>query len=179
MRTTRSDHGAGAALAAGLAALALGACGGGSGGDAAADDRERLEQAGLKHARCMREHGIDVPDPKPGDGGVIRVGPEQGDMSKQRRAIEECEKYLKDIPPPKLSDEQKAEMRDAALAHSRCMREQGIDFPDPKFGPDGSVTVRIGPGGVDPNDPKLRAAERACARHMPRIGGGPGPGAAP
>jgi hypothetical protein len=173
MHITRSSFRAGAATAATGAALALAACGGGDGGGTA-DDRERMEQAALKHAQCLREHGLDVPDPKPGGGGLVQIGPgEGGEPQKQRRAMEACEKHLRDVPPPKLSDEQKAEMRDAALAHARCMREHGIDFPDPKFGADGSITVRIGPGGVDPDDPKLREAERECQRLMPRPGGAP------
>jgi hypothetical protein len=174
MRTTHSRFtGAGAALVAGLAAVALGACGGAEGGgDGAAGDRERMEQAALKHAQCMRDHGVDVPDPKPGaGGGMVMVGPGAGgDPAEQRRAIEACAKHMRDVPPPRLSEEQKTEMRDAALAHARCMREHGIDFPDPQFGPDGSITVKIGEGGPNPDDPKMRAAEQACSKLMPKIG---------
>ncbi|HEX8742024.1 MAG TPA: hypothetical protein VF712_02715 [Thermoleophilaceae bacterium] len=161
-----------------MSAVAIAACGGGDGGrDPAAGDREKLEQAGLKHARCMREQGVDVPDPKPGEGGMILVGPAQGGSpAKQERAMRECEKYLRDLPPPRLSEEQKEEMRDAALAHARCMREQGIDFPDPTFGPDGSITVKVGPGELEPDDPKMQSAEKACAEHRPQLpGGGPEP----
>ena len=181
MRSTPSRFRAGAALAAGASGLVLAACGGGDGdGGRAPGDRERMEQAALKHARCMREHGVDVPDPKPGEGGMILVGPgeEGADPARQRRAVEECQKHLRDVPPPNLSEEQKAEMRDAALAHARCMRKQGVDFPDPTFGPDGSITVKVGPGAVEPDDPKVQAAERACARHRPRIDAGPEPGGA-
>ena len=172
MRSTASSFKAGTALAAGCAVVALAACGGGegSGGGAGAGDQEKFEQAALKHARCMREHGVNVPDPKPGQGGVVIVGPEQGgDLRANERAAEACDKYLRDIPPPKISEEQKEEMRDAALAHARCMREQGIDFPDPKFSPDGGVTVDG--RGLDPDSPKMQEAEKACARHMPRFEG--------
>ena len=178
MRSTHSSLRAGAGLAATVSVLVVAACGdGGRGGEkAGASDREKLEQAALKHARCMREHGVDVPDPKPGEGGMILVGPEQGgDPAQAQRAMRACEKHLRDVPPPRLSDERKEEMRDAALAHARCMREQGIDFPDPRFGPDGSITVKVGPGELEPDDPKMRAAERVCAKHMPRIGAGPEP----
>jgi hypothetical protein len=63
-------------------------------------------------------------------------------------------------------------MKEAALAHARCMREHGIDFPDPKFSQDGSATVRIGPGGLNPDDPDFKRAEKACAGSLPRLGGG-------
>lgn len=164
---------------AGCAVVALAACGGGEGGGGSASEQERFEQAALQHARCMREHGVDVPDPKPGQGGVVIVGPgdRPADPEAGRRAEEACAKHLRDVPPPKMSEEEKQEMRDAALAHARCMREQGIDFPDPKFSPDGGITVEG--RGLDPNSPKMRAANEACAKHLPKLGEGPGPDAGP
>ncbi len=63
-------------------------------------------------------------------------------------------------------------MQQAALAHSRCMREHGIDFPDPTFGEDGGVQMRIRKGsGIDPESPKFQEAQEACRDEMP---GGPG-----
>jgi hypothetical protein len=160
--------------------VALAACGGGDGGDGGTgSEQERFEQAALKHARCMREHGVDVPDPKPGQGGVVMVGPDDQppDLRAARRAEEACAKHMRDVPPPKISEEEKREMRDAALAHARCMREQGIDFPDPKFGPDGSITVEA--RGLDPDSPKMKAAQEACRKHLPELGAGVEPDAGP
>jgi hypothetical protein len=66
-----------AGLAALGASLTLAACGGGSndttstaaaGGDSAAR-QAKLQEAALKFTRCMRRHGIDMPDPKAGQGG--------------------------------------------------------------------------------------------------------------
>ncbi|MDQ4048569.1 MAG: hypothetical protein M3131_04185, partial [Actinomycetota bacterium] len=167
--------------AAALAGLALAACGGGeegssSGAEGAGDghgDRAALEQAALKHAECMREQGINVPDPKPGEGGIILRGPRGGgDPGSERRAAKECDRYLRDVPPPKLSDEQKSEMRDGALKHARCMRAQGIDFPDPKVDENGGVTVEVG-DGLDPSDPRVRQAEQKCRKLLPGPEAGP------
>ena len=171
----------GTALASGCAVVALAACGGGGDGDGgpSADEQGRFEEAALKHARCMREHGVDVPDPKPGAGGVVVVTPSEGpaDPRAMERAGAACDKHLRDIPPPKLSDEQKEEMRDAALAHARCMREHGVNFPDPKFGDDGSISVDA--RGLDPESPKMKEANQACREHLPELRGGAGPDAAP
>ena len=179
MRSTRSRFNAGTALAATCAAVALAACGGGDDGGPSAGEQEKFEQAALKHARCMREHGVNVPDPKPGAGGVVVVSPgeEGGDPKAMERAGAACDKYLRDIPPPQLSDDQKEEMRDGALAHARCMREQGIDFPDPKFSDDGGISVDA--RKLDPDSPKMKAAEEACREHLPELGQGAGPDAAP
>jgi hypothetical protein len=55
----------------------------------------------------------------------------------------------------------------AQLAWARCMREHGIDVPDPQITSDG--IDQQGPGRMDPGDPRLTAAERACAQygHLP------------
>ena len=160
------------------AAVMLGACGGGQGtrvegADGERAQREQFEAAALKHAECMRRHGIEVPDPEPGGGGLFQLdGPEaDGSPTTQRRAMEACDKHLDDVPPPKLNDEQKNELRDSALEHARCMREQGIDFPDPRFGSDGTVSVQIGEG-LEPADPAVERAEKACAKHRPGAIGG-------
>ena len=159
-----------------LAAGGLAACGG-SGEKAASQrgDPEKLRAAGLKFARCMREQGVDVPDPQPGRGVVI-AGPSSGSAAAARRAEERCGKHLDAVPPPRLSDEQKSDMRQRALAHARCMRAHGVDFPDPTFDENGGAQVKIGEG-FDPTDPRVRRAESQCAKQ----GGGPvgGPAARP
>ncbi len=160
---------------AALAGLALAACGAGeestgagaSGPGGARGDRARLEQAALEHAECMRRQGIDVPDPKPGEGGIILSGPGgPEDPGAQRRAAQKCERHLRSVPPPKLSDEQKTEMRDVGLKHARCMRAQGVDFPDPTFDEHGAMSVKLG-DGFDPGDPRVRQAEQKCRKLLP------------
>ncbi len=118
-------------------------------------------------AQCMRENGIDVPDPGSGERGTVEI---KGDPEDLREAEEACAEYREKIKPPDLSEEQKAEMKEAALAHARCMREQGIDFPDPQFGADGGAMVQIGPGsGIDPEDPDFRKAQEACRDELPAL----------
>ena len=151
--------------AAPLAALALGlaACGGGDGTPASAQSaRDANRQAELKFARCMREQGVDFPDPGSGGEGPVKVG---GDATPEelREAEQACESLRKDIKPPELSEEQQQEFKDAALAHARCMREHGIDFPDPTFSEDGGAQVRIGERGLDPEDDDFKEAEQQCA----------------
>jgi hypothetical protein len=54
-------------LAAAAAVLALGACGGsnpGDGGAKGAGGRDKAFEGALKFSKCMREHGIDMPDPQ-------------------------------------------------------------------------------------------------------------------
>jgi hypothetical protein len=148
-------------IAALLAAACVSACGGDDGAEpAAAESSERrdFERARQEYAECMREHGVDFPDP---GEGPVQI---DGSSEEMREADEACAHLREDIEPPELSDEQREEFKDAALEHARCMREHGIDFPDPTFGEDGGAQIRIRPGsGVDPDDPEFREAQEACA----------------
>jgi hypothetical protein len=149
-------------IAAAVAALTLAACGGGDGsGGGGKSDQEKFQEAALKHAECMRRHGIDVPDPKQGGGLVTNdesVPPDEMD-----RVMRACDKEVGKMPAPKLSEKEQREFREAALKHSRCMRKHGIDMPDPKFGPNGTVQIEIKPG-QGPDDPAFQAAEQKCQK---------------
>ena len=152
-----------------VAVLALAACGADENPATRGGDQPvaEMREAGLKFARCMREHGIDMPDPRSDEDGGIRIGgPNVGsrDPGKLEAAQKACQKHLEAIEPPKLSDAEKQQVKEESLAHARCMREHGIDFPDPTFTEDGGAMVRIGPGsGLDPRSPKFQRAQKACA----------------
>jgi hypothetical protein len=156
---------------AAVAAVALGGCSadgrdsaGGNGPDA------KTRRAMLAFAQCMREHGVDMPDPHfDGNGGVTMRRNSSGSPEKDRAAEKACARYQRAVKPPELSDEEKAEFRKQALANARCLRAHGIDAPDPVFGEDGSVQMRIGGKGERPDEDKLRLAQKACRKTMPGI----------
>jgi hypothetical protein len=78
--------------------------------------------------------------------------------------------------PSTASGEDKA--FEGALKFARCMRAEGLDFPDPERGSNGMV--RIGPSagqGPNPDDPRTRSALKTCERHLVE-GGGQAPDAA-
>jgi hypothetical protein len=148
-----------------LAALSLGlaACGGDDPEPAAASDQEQVRDAAVKFSQCMRENGVEnFPDPGANGELAIRVGPKSGiDPDEMEAASKACDQYRKDLRP-EMSEEQQAEFKERALAHSRCMRERGIDFPDPQFS-GGKVTMKIDKrSGIDPEDPDFQAAEEEC-----------------
>jgi hypothetical protein len=155
-----------------LSALALAACGEDAPSAAGSADSkdDEVRQAQVKFAECMREHGVDMPDPGANGGRrEFKVGGDSGISPEDfEDASKACEKYRKDIRP-QLSEEEQAEFKEQALAHSRCMREHGIDFPDPTFDAEGGARVRIGGGNggkLEPDDPKFKAAEEACGDLM-------------
>jgi hypothetical protein len=175
-RLSRSNWPRRGVAAAVAGSLALTACGGATDGSArtagskTATDDGRFQEAALQHAQCMRRNGVDVPDPRPG-GGTILIGPgrEGGSPAELRAAQKKCERYLAEVAPSKPNDFERNEMRDAALRHARCMRAQGVAFPDPKFDKSGGITVEIGPQ-TNPSNPEVRRAEAACRKELPGAG---------
>jgi hypothetical protein len=169
----------GIALLLTLCAVALGACGGGGDDDDASASENSREEAGLRFAECMREHGIDVPDPQP--GGEIQIGgpgsadiPPPSDPAFQD-AFEACEDELGEAGPADLSAEERQELEDAALEFAQCMREHGIDMPDPQVGsgPGGGFGM-IFEEGADPDSPAFQEASQACEKFLPERPGGEG-----
>jgi hypothetical protein len=148
------------------ASLALAACGGGDDSSAASpeDARAEFREAALAFAQCMREHGVDMPDPEPGSGGIQLMAGPDADRATMDRAQKACQKHLDKARPPELSDEQESELRERALEQARCMREHGIDVPDPTFGEDGRVQMRM-PESAG-NDPAFEDALEDCAERV-------------
>ena len=156
------------------ASLTLAACGG-DGEKKASSPRASAQESALAFARCMREQGVDFPDPQVGENGMVRVGPGPGERGpdprspKMRAATEKCQEHL-DLggEAPEMS----AEERDAFVAYARCMRERGIDMPDPD--PSGGFRMRVGdPRAPNPESPKFQKADAACREHLadlPRAG---------
>jgi hypothetical protein len=131
------------------------------------DEADR-EEAALEWAKCMREHGIDVPDPQfnARGGTEIRVGGPgfNPDSEKFRKAQEECGTPFGREGPPALSDEERQQFQDTMLEFAKCMREHGVDMPDPEFGEGGRGVFRMGPGpGASAGESKtFEEAQEAC-----------------
>jgi hypothetical protein len=177
----------GAAGVAVLAAIAVGASGCGSGGGAkqkehsasspgpgsadglatSARGSTSLEDGILAFARCMREHGIDMADPKPGPGGgqgFLQIGGTAAPQQRLEAANSACQALLP--KGPGLSPKQIQDMAESSVRFARCMREHGVDLPDPKIGGDGSLTIAVGGAGgspINPTGPAFQKAQRACA----------------
>jgi hypothetical protein len=160
---------------AATASLVVAACGGdptvSTNGPGGRSVDAKTKKALLQFAQCMRDHGVDMPDPQFGSGRVtMRMGGKNLDPEKARAAQEACKKYQAEIKPP-LSAADKAKFRKQALDDAKCMRAHGVpNFPDPQFDADGAASMRFDKGsGINPNSPAFQRAQRACMKS-----GGPG-----
>ena len=116
----------------------------------------------LEFARCMRDAGIDVPDPRR-DEEPILIGPDLGiDPSDPAFAAanEQCAEHLPRVGPGGVDAGASPEAQERFLKMAACMRGSGFDVPDPDFS--GGATRMSLPDGVDPTDPGFQAAQRAC-----------------
>ncbi|WP_116952262.1 hypothetical protein [Jiangella endophytica] len=124
----------------------------GSTATAPPDEPTEPDDQGLAFAACMRDQGIDLPDPT-GEGGLRDAF--QGivgsyDAEAIQAAMEACEDQL----PTQLAEQRDQAMdEDTQLALAECLREQGVDVPDDLF--EGGL-----PEGVDRED--LTAAMDEC-----------------
>ncbi|QWF81710.1 hypothetical protein [Amycolatopsis sp. CA-230715] len=109
-------------------------------------------------AKCMREHGVDMPDPQPGgQGQTLKI--EAGDEGKMKAADDACRKLLPNGGEMKKPD---AKELDEMRKQAKCMREHGVDMPDPD--PEKPGMRVAGKAGDDPA--KMEAAAKACGMGM-------------
>lgn len=141
-----------------------------------------MQDAMLEYAQCMREHGVDMPDPEfSEDGGGVIMRQEAGSSggpggatggpgdATWEAAQEACASIMEDargsVTPP--SPEEIAEMQDQLVAMAECMRARGYDMPDPTVGGDGRVNIEMrgapgegGPSGA--GDDQFQEDQQAC-----------------
>ena len=146
----------------------------GSQSDPTASAPSRTDDGGLAFARCMRENGVDFPDPDPdgGFGGGPPPGIERGN-EQFATALQACQ----DLRPAggrgdRILDEA---AQQAALALAKCMREAGFDFADPQFDANGNRIADADRDRSQFRDPQFRDAMQTC-REESGIEGRPGPG---
>ena len=160
--------------------------GGGGGGPV---DESEIQDAMLEYSQCMRDNGVDMPDPQFDEDGGAQVGisPDSGidpESEDFQAAEEECRPIMEEVRPDmNLSPEEQAEMQDRLTAMAECMRERGHDMPDPQVDGDGGVRItRGGPGsgsGGDgasggPPDEEFEQDMEECSEDA-GMGDGPGP----
>lgn len=150
-------------------------------------DEERL----LAFAECMRENGVDFPDPvveadgtvifgfRPGRGGGFAALQEIGRDPDLPAARDACQGLVAGVAfGPGQGGFDMIEIQDALLEFARCMRDNGVDIGDPDmsvFAPGASGGDQ--PGGpfrgvIDLDDPDLASAFAICQQQLPGAGQG-------
>jgi hypothetical protein len=155
--------------------VTLAACGGGDPAASAADADAKAEAARVRLEQCLRENGLEI---KSSDGG--RRTFVRANDAKARAAMQKCRKYQQ-AAFGSITPEQRQAFQDAFTKFAACMRQHGVDLPDPVSGggPGAGPQLRRGPGAggaarVDKASPTVQAAQKACQDKLPRTGPGGG-----
>lgn len=134
------------------------------------------EEKVLEFAACMRDGGIDFPDPiVDADGNVGFDLNAMSDLSEVdeteiEAAFEPCAQYLEGV---NFGFERifETEFQDQVVAFAGCMRENGIDMPDPDFSGIMDGRPLFADWQPEPDDPDFEAAFEACEDQLPGIPG--------
>jgi hypothetical protein len=112
------------------------------------------DEMAIKFTQCLREQGLNVPDPEPGKGPMLKFDRNSGvTQEKVQQAMEACKQYS-----PQGEAGANPQQEENGRKYAVCMRENGVEkFPDPKPGQRG---IMIGPGVAD--DPDFQKAQEAC-----------------
>lgn len=160
------------AVAAIVVLFTLSACGGSDdGGEVASAGGEAIpaetetegtepldaDAQALVFAGCMRDNGVDMPDPAPGQQGLGRAFQAvAGDYDEEtlQQAISACQDLM-----PQYAQEQHGD--DLMLELAECLREQGLDVSDNPF-------ADMHGGDIDQSE--LSAAMEVCRDELTGTG---------
>jgi hypothetical protein len=149
------------------------------------------EEAVLAFVSCLRDEGMDLPDPQFGADGVRFADPTvllriDFRSSEFLDAVEACDDLLASLQP-EVDPQQQAEQTEQQLAFAECMRREGFDFPDPDPVRGYTIASVRGPDGelmFDPFDADFLRASSACQAEIgldgpPGAPGSPSGGVSP
>jgi hypothetical protein len=183
-------------LSVAAAALALAACGSSSNTSTSAaastgPGSASTYQARLNFAKCMRSHGVNVPDPSANGGPAAGAGGGGGgggfaqlrNDPNFRSASQACAKYRsKAFGFANITPAERAQFQQEQVKFAECMRSHGVNIPDPSSsgtggGGFGAIFRDITP--AERQSPAFQTAFKDCSTTLPfrRRGAGPGGGA--
>jgi hypothetical protein len=134
-------------------ALALAACGGNATSAGSVTDKN---QSQAEFQACMNKEAGPRPSGPPDPAMAAKI----------QAAAKDCEaKTGYRIPSfQNQSDQQKQAQLQQALKLAACMRQHGVNMPDPTINDQG---ISIPSGGADPNSPAFQEAFKACQGVLP------------
>jgi len=105
-----------------------------------ADPEQTDEEILTKFAACLRDHGLEAPDPEVNADGSLDLLAFRQSVVQSNPAILNSPALVECLPllaeatfaqPSSAEDE--VELQDNILIVAQCLRDQGIDVPDPEF----------------------------------------------
>lgn len=159
-----------AATAAVLAGCGSGSTGSGTGQEPAA--ALASDRGMVQFARCMRAHGVNMPDPfhRPGHEGLSIGLPERGPATTAAYGV--CGHYLQatiELKQRNMGQTLTPAVRLGLIHYAECMRGHAVPMLDP--GPFGQLSLGNVPGisgTFGRYSPQFHSADEACRHVLPR-----------
>jgi hypothetical protein len=157
--------------AAGLAlavSCALAGCGGSGSSPGAAGGGKATASASVsasadgdtvKWTRCLRENGVDVQDPPPGSMVTLPI-----DGPGVKEALEKCKQYRPVTQGRTGYDANDPAQQERRRKFAKCMRDNGVDWPDPVPGQQQVTAPAM--------TAKMMDVFTRCSKEVPLTGGG-------
>lgn len=149
------------------------------GAEPASSNEEEAEAALLDFTQCMRAQGIEIGDPTMDANGNLQMPPIELEtsseddmgaaMTEMDAAFAECDQHLQGAVMGSPDPGADAEFEDAFIEYAGCMRDHGIDMPDPDFSADGGMMIDLG-GGTPGDQDEFDAAHKECQPILAGIG---------
>ena len=122
---------------------------------------------------CMRGHGFDIPDPELNSDGTIRFAEIRQSIAQDPKfdmqsnetikAFEECVPILEGASfAPAPSPEDEIEFQDNLLGLAECLRENGVNVPDPDFSNGSRVAMISMFQGINSDRNSVQETIRMC-----------------
>jgi hypothetical protein len=141
-------------------------------GSAEADGSVDAEEAMLAFTQCLRDGGIDIDDPIIDENGNPQlppiedqtVVPDGGDFEPDAtmKAMDDvmagCQHHLDGLTFNATEHGDLVDIQDTFVAYAQCMRDHGIDMPDPDFSAGGMIDL----SSADPSDDGYEEAHGEC-----------------
>lgn len=142
----------------------------GGGGTVTAPSDAQIK-ARLALVRCMRAHGVNVPDSAVNGGtaagAVLRQLLTTYSQAQIQASISDCHaEAVAAIPALSQTPAQLAQRQQEALAFVKCLRAHGIDVPDPVAN-GARVGIVKALSNIDTSSPAFQKANSACASLRP------------
>ena len=142
------------------------------------------EEIATDFTECMRNEGFELPDPELNADGSVNVETIRDNLiadpnfnfqsRKTQQSLAKCIPLLEGATfSQQPTEEELVEFQDNLLQFAECLRENGLDVPDPDFN-DGTNGIRTMLAEVDLTDSKVQATIAECqSTFTDNEGGGP------
>src|SRR6266545_227011 len=142
-----------------------------SGGAATPSPGASVEAALLAFCQCMRDQGItDMPDPAVDSEGNVQIQRPPGEHGSGAHdafaaARNKCDTYLRGVTQG-FSHGDVTQTQDQYLQLAQCMRQRGVDVPDPDFSGGGHDPGDEFLDAITQSDPTVQEALGACQQEI-------------